>query len=264
VLYRTENSDKIGCLTVIKLVQDVRPDLETAFDTPDLLGPVPAWSYSALKVFEECPYRTYISKVKKIPEPSSPAADRGTLIHEEAEHYVDGTGEFTKSLQKFKNDFEELRVLYEDAKVELEGEWGFTKDWSPTGWMAPDVWARIKLDALVHQDETSARVIDYKTGKKFGNEIGHAQQCLLYAIATFFRYSDLQFVQTELWYIDHGEKTIKHFTREEAMQFAPGWHKRAVRMTTCEDFSPTPSKDACRWCSYRKGEFPECKWGIEM
>ena len=39
--------------------------------------------------------------------------------------------------------------------------------------MAKDVWARIKLDAIVHEDETSARVIDYKTGRQFGNEIAH-------------------------------------------------------------------------------------------
>ena len=42
-----------------------------------------------------------------------------------------------------------------------------------------------KLDAYVKEDDTSARVIDYKTGKRFGNEIGHSQQCLLYAIAAF-------------------------------------------------------------------------------
>jgi hypothetical protein len=58
--------------------------------------------------------------------------------------------------------------------------------------MAPDVWGRIKLDAFVHETETSARVIDYKTGKAFGNEIAHSQQALVYAIGSFFRYPDLQ------------------------------------------------------------------------
>ena len=35
--------------------------------------------------------------------------------------------------------------------------------------MAPDVWARVKLDALVNESETSARVIDYKTGTHEGS-----------------------------------------------------------------------------------------------
>ena len=168
-----------------------------------------------------------------------------------------------ESLHKFKSQFEELRELYIDAKVELEGEWGFDLDWATVGWMQKETWARIKLDALVQEDETSARVIDYKTGKKFGNEVSHGQQGLLYAIATFFRYPNVQFVQTEFWYLDHGETTKKQYTRAQAMLFAPAYHRRAIKMTTETEFAPTPSKDACRWCSFRKGDNPECTWGVD-
>lgn len=246
------------------LTQETRADADKPLEKPSELGPLRAWSYSALKVFEECPYRSYIAKVKKIQETSGPAAQRGTVIHEEAEQYVDGTlGEFPESCKKFKSEFEELRQLFIDAKVELEGEWGFDLDWQPVGWMEGSTWARIKLDALVHQDEQSARVIDYKTGKKWGNEIAHAQQGLLYAIGTFFRYPQLEFVQTEFWYLDKGETTRKQYTREQAMQFTAGWHRRAIKMTTATEFDPTPSKDACRWCSYRKSDPPECQWGVE-
>ena len=74
------------------------------------LGDVRSWSYSSLKTFESCPYRLYIQKVKKIQEPSSPAADRGTKIHQEAEDYVRGElGELPESLKKFKSEFEVLR-----------------------------------------------------------------------------------------------------------------------------------------------------------
>lgn len=249
---------------MISLTQEKRPDALKPIEVPEQLGELKSWSYSALKVFEQCPYRSYIAKVKKIQEESGPAAERGTMIHQQAEDYVNGTlGEFPDTLIKFKSEFEELREGFANAEVELEGEWGFDLNWNPVGWMEKATWARIKLDALVHQDETCVRVIDYKTGKKFGNEIGHSQQALLYAIATFLRFPDVQFAQTELWYLDLGETTVKSFTRDQAMQFMPTWHKRAVEMTTCDDFSPTPSKDACRWCSYRKGEHPECTWGVE-
>lgn len=256
----------------MKLTSSTRPDADKPIKlTPvDELGPVTAWSYSALKVFEECAYRTYISRVKRIPEPSSPAADRGSMIHDEAENYVNGTlDEFPASLKKFTTEFKELREQYNgnwhlkpDVLVELEGEWAFTSDWQPTAWLAGDCWVRIKLDAYVKEDQTSARVIDYKTGKKFGNEVGHGQQCLLYAIAAFMRDPELQFVKTELWYLDQGETTTQSFTRDEAMMFFPGFHSRGVKMTTTKDFDPTPSKAACRWCSYRKGDFPECQWGV--
>lgn len=248
---------------MIQLTAEVRPDVDNLFKSDVELGQVRTWSYSALKVFEECPYRTYISRVKKIYEPTNPAAQRGSDIHQQAEDYVKGTlEEFPDTLKKFKGEFEKLKELFAEAKVELEGEWGFSIEWEPVAWVEPRTWARIKLDALVNEDETSARVIDYKTGKKFGNEIAHSQQCLLYAIGTFFRYPHIEFVQTELWYLDKGETTVKQYTRAEAMQFAPGFHTRAIKMTTCDDFAPKPSKNSCKWCSYKKGDMPECTWGV--
>lgn len=247
------------------MTQEKRADI-IPFAVPETLGDVRAWSYSALKVFEECPYRTYISKVKGVREPSNPAADRGTQIHNYAEEFVDGRlGTLPDSLKKFEAKFLELRELYIQAKVELEGDWAFTLEWEPTAWVGKDTWARIKLDALVHQSEESARVIDYKTGRKWGNEMAHGQQGLLYAIATFFRYPKIQFVQTEFWYLDKNEITKKQFTRAEAMLFAPGFHHRGVKMTTCTDFEPTPSASSCKWCKFKEpiGDDPaQCTWGV--
>lgn len=82
-------------------------------------------------------------------------------------------------------------------------------DWEPTAWVGSTTWVRIKLDALVFEEDNSARVIDYKTGKKWGNEITHGQQCLLYAIGTFYRYPEIEAVQTELWYLDKQQTTKK-------------------------------------------------------
>jgi hypothetical protein len=236
-------------------VEPISPNFE--------LGLVDTWSYSALKVFEECPYRTYISRVRKIREPSGPAAERGTEIHQQAEDYIKGElSEMPDTLKKFEDEFDELRTLFAEAKCEVEGEWGFTKDWTPTGWMFPNTWARIKLDACVTQDETSMRVIDFKTGKRFGNEIAHGQQALIYAIAAFLRHPDAQFVKTELWYLDKNETATRNYTRDEALLFLPKWHSRAVKMTTCTDFTPTPSQSACRWCTFKKGDSPECRYGV--
>jgi len=247
-----------------KLTSTKRFDIVEAFKKPDELGLVRSWSYSGLKVYETCPYRTYISKVKKVWEESGPAAERGTRIHGLAEDYVQTKiAELPDELKKFTSQFEDLRKLFVEGKVEIEGEWGFTLDWAPTGWMSPDTWARVKLDAIVHESETSARVIDHKTGKKWGNEIAHGQQALTYAIGTFFRYPMLEHVQTELWYLDQAETTKQAYTRDEAMIFAPGLHDRAVKMTTATKFPPNPGKDNCRWCPHKEGEHPVCEWGMK-
>jgi|TARA_R110000823_G_scaffold135250_2_gene264246 CRISPR/Cas system-associated exonuclease Cas4 (RecB family) len=249
------------------LTQDVRPDLsniQTNSSKDKELGLIPAWSYSSLKTFESCAYRIYISKVKKIQEDYGPAADRGTKIHTQAEDYVQGKlNQMPDTLKKFHSQFEVLRKLYKEGKVGVEGEWGFTIDWESCEWMAKDVWARIKLDAIVHESPTSARVIDYKTGKKFGNEIAHGQQALIYAIGSFFKYPELEHVQTELWYLDQTETSLQAYTREEAMMFMPGINERALTMTSTTKFPPNPSSYSCKWCSYKKGDSPMCEWGIK-
>ena len=48
---------------MIKLTQDASAENIPEFEKPEVLGDVRAWSYSALKIYEECPYRTYISRV---------------------------------------------------------------------------------------------------------------------------------------------------------------------------------------------------------
>ena len=249
-----------------QLTQDTRPDIEsiTEPETPKELGLIPAWSHSTLKTFEACAYRSYIAKVNRIHEDWGPAAKRGSTIHKQAEDYVcDKIAELPESLKKFESEFTLLKHQFKEGNVELEGEWGFTIEWEPCGWMAPDVWGRIKLDAILHETDTSARVIDHKTGRMFGNEISHAQQALTYAIGSFFRFPKLQHVQTELWYLDHGEVTRQAYTRDEAMVFMPSLHGRAITMTTATNFPPNPSRNTCRWCTYKKGENPPCQWGVK-
>ena len=85
---------------------------------------------------------------------------------------------------------------------------------------------------------------------------------MLYALAAFMRSPELEYVSSELWYLDHGETTTVPYTREEALMFLPGIHERAIKMTTCDDFAPNPSKNNCKWCSYKKGDEPDCQWGV--
>jgi len=223
-------------------------------------GPVKAWSASSLKLFESCAYRVFLKQVKRVPEPQSEAANRGELIHKLAEDYVQGLLEkLPPELIRFKTRFEGLREAYANAEVSIEGEWGFDINWRPTGWRDKDTWARMKLDAFHQQDETSALVIDHKTGKKFGNEIVHQGQAMIYAIGAFQRYPELEFVKTEFWYLDKGLTLDGSYTRAQAMALLPRLQQRAEKMTRALEFPPKPSIDNCRFCHYAKSG--DCEWG---
>lgn len=234
------------------IVAAERQELIELRDLP--LGPVKAWSFSGWTNFSNCPHSTYLSKVVRAPDPSGPAAERGTRVHTEVENFIQGeTDELCPEAKKhFEGLITSLKHKYENGDVEIEGDWGFDRDWGITGWTDDNVWARVKLDAIERESPTSAKIYDWKTGRKFGNEMKHAQQLQLYAISAFLRFPELQFVHGEMIYLDKNDRLPADYSREEAMAFMDTWNRRGHRMTTETNFPATPGEANCQWCPHAK------------
>lgn len=216
-------------------------------------------SFSRLQNFEKCRYMAKLMYIDKIPEPERPlppgkkehANDRGSRIHDMAEKYVRGGVELAPELESFKNEFAELRALFEQGRVQLEGEWAVNLEWEPVAWNSYDAWCRMKLDALVMTENgLTARVIDYKTGKRQGNEIKHTEQGQIYQLATFLRYPKLAHIAVEFWYTDLGITDIKEYTREQGVYYFEKYNKRLLAVTTADEFPPNPNAFTCKWCPY--------------
>lgn len=226
---------------------------------------IPAWSFSRLKDFESCPYKLWLKAGEKRSQDhmDTKAADRGTMIHTSCENFVKDEGDFTKEMKHFAQYFKDLKEMYKEGIVLLEEDWGFDLNWIQTGWFDKNVWCRMKLDNFIHKTEVSGVATDYKSGKKFGNEVSHAQQGQLYAVGSFMRYPLLEVVDVEIIYLDQNQKTARTYTREKAMKFLPSWNKRALKMTEAEDFPPKPTKVTCMWCPFgpQNGD-GSCDWGV--
>jgi len=219
------------------------------------------WSFSRLAIFEQCAYRAKLQSIDKIPDNTpKTAADRGTLIHTEAETYVKGDGPLPPSLAKFQTDFESLRRHYADGRVFLEGEWGFDSEWNRTTWAT--AWLRLKCDAVVALGNDTIAVIDIKTGARFGNEVKHLDQLHLYAVASFLRYPSIKKVITEDWYLDHNEKTSHTMTDKQMPKYLALFDKRGHKMTSTTIFKPNPNQFTCKWCPYGPDRQGDCKYGV--
>jgi PD-(D/E)XK nuclease superfamily len=224
-------------------------------------------SFSRLQDFEKCRYLAKLKYVDRIPEPERPlppgktehANDRGTRVHEAAELFVRGGVELVQELREFRDDFEELRTMYAQGAVTLEGEWAVNRDWTPVAWGSHDAWCRMKLDAFVQTSPTSARVIDFKTGKRYGNEVKHTEQGQVYQLATFLRFPELEEITVEFWYVDLNEKDIKNYSRTQGMAYFDKYDNRFSAVTTCEDFKPNPNAFSCKWCPYKGNA---CEYGV--
>lgn len=234
---------------------------------------IPAWSFSALSVFESCKFRAKLARIDKIPEPDRGEPppqykgewpnDRGNRVHDECEMYVRGKGDFPKEASHFQPEIERVKELFKAGKVVMEDMWCFDVDWRIVSAKDYDnIWTRIKLDVAVFLTTTWAVAIDYKTGKRFGNEVKHAEQMTLYALALFLRYPKLEKVTSELWYLDQDELATMTFTRKQAMRFFKGFNARGITMTTCTSFPTNPNAWSCKWCPYHPDKSGHCKDGV--
>lgn len=103
----------------------------------------------------------------------------------------------------------------------------------------------------------------HNTGRKFGNEIKHGDQCLNYAAAVAARYPEVEIIHTELWYLDKDEITKNTYSREKANASIARYDKRHKAVTNATRFPPNPNMHSCKYCPYR----PEpvgtghCEWG---
>lgn len=230
---------------------------------------VTSWSHSKLTDFEKCKFLAWLKYDQRIPEPerslppgkTEHANDRGTRVHDSCEMYVSGASDelAPEAALHFGPEIDFLRVLYADGHVSLEGEWGMDQDWEVASWAT--AWLRLKLDAAVFFDD-EAVVIDYKTGRKFGNEVKHAEQLQLYTLVTCLRYPKLRKVTAELWYLDQNETTRMTMTRDQALRFRNSFHRRGLALTTCDTWKPNPSKFTCKWCQYGPWNGGQCQVGV--
>lgn len=228
---------------------------------------ISSWSHSRLADFEQCRHRAKLKYVDRIPEPERPlppgktehANDRGTRVHEALEAYVRGDTDAPPiEARAFAGELARMREMHAEGRVSLEGEWGMDRAWEPCDWKT--AWLRLKLDALPFLSVHEAVAIDYKTGRKFGNEIKHAEQTTLYALCAFLRYPELEIVHTELWYLDQDDLTHQRFTRDQALRFKKNFDNRGNKITTCLEFPPNPNKFSCRWCPFYNTE--HCTVGV--
>lgn len=232
-----------------------------------------SWSHSRLVEFEKCKRKVWLKNVEKIAEPDRPlppgktehANDRGSRVHDGCEAYVNGTSDFLppEADKHFGTSIDMLRTLHAEGMVSLEGEWGMSREWEPAPWAT--AWHRCKLDAIVFLGKTHAIVIDYKTGKRWGNEIKHGEQMQLYLLNSFLRFPALEEVRTELWYLDQDEVAVSTMTRAQALRFKSNFDRRGHAVTNETKFPPNPSREACRWCLYgaHNGGTGHCDVGVD-
>jgi PD-(D/E)XK nuclease superfamily len=206
------------------------------------------WSYSRLSSYEGCPRRYHYNYVLKTPSsrPPSPAASRGTLIHEKAEKYLRGeVPMYPPELQKVSSHAMRLK-----AKGALpEQKLAIDDKWAPCDYDAPEVMLRAIIDVIYPEDD-AVHVQDWKTGQAYPT---HASQIEQYAVVAAAHYPDAKRFHTCLIYIDQGIITPPRIVhRERVIPIRQLIDARIANAEADTEYKAKPSAKGCLWCDYSK------------
>lgn len=212
-----------------------------------------AVGFSKLDCFRECPQKFAFQFIQKLPQPGSPAMERGSKIHEGIEAYMNGwSKEPPLEAKNWKAAFDALKL--EDFKAEQA--WGFDKNWTKLAdWFGKDCWLRAKSDGHYLKDG-KLTVIDWKTGKY---KIPSTEQVEMYAVCGGAVYPEATETTVEMWFIDQDQTYSKTYTREQLLALRKVYERYFAPIFAEEQWAPTPGS-VCRWCPYSKTKGGRCQY----
>lgn len=211
-----------------------------------------SYSHSSIKTYEQCPASYKFSRIDKIPSESGPAAERGKLLHAEAEAVIKG------GLPIVSEPMEHMLPMLlrlRDQGALSEEVISLTKDWEITDYDADDVRLRGIIDVLLIEGPI-AYVRDFKSGKKRD----YSDQLKLYAAMVFAKYPDVNAIQPIIDYIDIKKSELyTRIMRKEESLLREWINERMMKIDNDKIYAPNPSS-LCSYCSFRKNNFGPCRW----
>lgn len=163
---------------------------------------VPAWSYSSITMFDQCPKKYYHLRVAKdVKDQETDAIMYGKDLHLAAENYMrDGTpipGKYdfiVPMLDKLKAIPGEKLCEQKMGIKKVNGRL------APCEFFDKEVWFRGVADLLIiDREKKEARVVDYKTGKSA--RYADPKQLALMAACVFLHFPEIEIVRGGLLFV---------------------------------------------------------------
>lgn len=209
-----------------------------------------AYSYSALKDFEQCPAKYYETRVlKKYKTEKTEAIIYGEEVHLALELYIKDDLPLGKHA-RFKPVADVFIKMKGTKHTELK--MAVNKDLEPVEFFAPDVWFRGIADlTIINGNE--ARIADWKSGK---DKYPDKDQLEIMALMIFAHFPDVNYVRAALVFLLYDNIVPKKGEMYNRIQFHTLWAKwqsKAARIEAAYESNVWVMKSSalCGWCSVK-------------
>ena len=206
-------------------------------------------SYSAIKLYENCPYRYFRQRVvKDIVDKGGEASLYGERIHKYLEDRLQSDAELPREIAHYEVLCNAVEKAANEGELLIESELCLTEELKPTGWWDADAWLRSKLDVLVLQG-ADAVVMDWKTGKRRPDFF----QMQVFAGQVFKHYPEVQRVKTTLVWLHDMKLDTEQYTRLDMNSLWADILTRIRRIYASleQDNWPARPSGLCRFCPVR-------------
>jgi hypothetical protein len=208
------------------------------------------WSFSSLKLYENCPKKYYHLRIAKdIVEPETEAQLYGTAAHEAAENYVKDGAPLPKGFSYMQEVLDILRDIPGEKLCEFK--LGLKADLSPCEFSDPEVYFRGIADLIIlDHDRNRAFIIDYKTGKSA--RYADTGQLELMALAVFKKFPNIETVRAGLIFTVAKDFVQAYYERDQLTDFTPKFSNALIQLRTSMEtgvFNPKPSGLCRAHCS---------------
>lgn len=215
----------------------------------------PPFSYSNLSLYAACAQRHYFERVlaiKPLEQSTSPAAERGVLLHKMCEDYTNNLiQELPPELARWRPVLDKLRNSNTKSELKL----AVSINMEPVPYDSPDAFFYGVIDTLELAD-WMACVGDWKSGK----ERDYTQQLKFYTMLVLINFPQLRTIKTRIRYIDLGVSASgPEFGRANLDSLWAEFQELATRAVSDHIHAPTPNVH-CTWCPYSKKAMAICKW----
>jgi len=212
---------------------------------PDIANSLPAWSYSFLDQFANCPrqaYHRYILKEKGV---ETEAQREGNLFDKAVEDYLLKDTPLPEKYLKFKGYADSLKQAV-DVQLYAQLKLGIKRDFTPSDFFGKEVWGRGVLDvALVKKrslgNPNVAIITDWKTGKSNEGKpySNNGLQLKIFSLLLFCHFPGVEKITAfNLWLKDMKPGKVYSFVRGDR---AALWKEVLPRIMAMEKAFATQS-----------------------
>jgi len=206
-------------------------------------------SFSAIKLYENCPKRYYHQRVaKEVQDEGGEASKYGERIHEMLENRLVNEKVLPAEAEKYEILCKTIEKMADGGELHAERQLTLNENLTPTGWWDNDAWLRSILDVLIIKGD-NAIVMDWKTGKRRPD----FTQLEMFALQVFKHFPEINEVKScFVWLKDFGmdAEVYKREQSNEMWAKLMGRINRIYQSLENDNWPPKPS-GLCRFCPAR-------------